>query len=156
MVFWRGARTREISSNPEPKSLITAVGRIFYIRLWRSSARLCFWVTASFFNKTVLQFTPLEASLVVRPWTASPHVIKSKAAFVTESESYGLLHTGDIRSKSQCSKSTDSFGCKNIVAEEWDKLSMGIVRAAIDSWRKRIRAWIQKRGGCFGGYLLFG
>jgi hypothetical protein len=38
---------------------------------------------------------------------------------------------------------------QKIVAEEWEKLSMDTVRAAIASWPKRIRACISKQGGRF-------
>ena len=81
------------------------------------------------------------------------------ATFVTESKSDGLLHMGDIRSKSQRSKSTDSFCSKTIVAEEWEKLSIDTVRAAIASRArnnpKTIRACISKQGGRFEGSLFF-
>jgi inhibitor of nuclear factor kappa-B kinase subunit alpha len=38
---------------------------------------------------------------------------------------------------------------RRVVQEEWDKMPMTIVRAAIDSWPSRIRRCIRKRGGRF-------
>ena len=38
---------------------------------------------------------------------------------------------------------------RRVVQEEWDKMPMKIVRAAIDSWPDRIRRCIRKRGGRF-------
>ena len=72
------------------------------------------------------------------------------AADVARFEPDGLLDDLGVLEARVAARKMKSLGhLRRVVQEEWDKLPMTIVRAAIDSWPDRIRRCIRKRGGRF-------
>ena len=56
---------------------------------------------------------------------------------------------GTLEAKVNATRHDSIESLKAKLLEEWDNLEMGTIRTAIDSWKKRLRLVVEKRGGRF-------